>query len=241
MRITFIVLLALCASSTFAQHLTFEEWHQRALVDIRLRPRYGDVPKSAGQLESDAAFVQQVLSNDSTPRAASAHLLGLGYNYLRSGDHVSAMYRFNQAFLLDSTNTDIYLAYGTFFMELDKPVMAHTMFRGGLSMDSTHVALLTAEATAYLAEEYVMRSKDPVAANALAEKAKNMLMRAVRYAPEDQDALQRLVVCNVKLHDCAAAWTWFKRYRAAAGAGAGIDVETTLRKECPPQRADPKH
>ena len=211
-----LLLLLLCASAG-AQHLTFEEWSKRMLQDIRLRPRYGDAPKNAAQQESDAEFVRTVLATDSTPRAASKHLLDLGFQLLREGDFTHSMYRFNQAYLIDASNTDVYWGFGSFFMELDKPDLAHTMYRAGLSLDSTNANLLNGEATAYLAERAALAPADSAQADELAEKALRMAQRAVSHDAMHTGAWQRVVICRIALGRCKEAMASFKQYELVAG------------------------
>ena len=59
---------------------------------------------------------QEQFKDDKT--AASDYLIKLGFNYMYKRDLKTAMYRFNQAYLLDSTNSDIYWGYGAIYMTL---------------------------------------------------------------------------------------------------------------------------
>ncbi len=210
MKILSFLLLITGACTTQAQHLTYTEWHQKALLDMRLAPRFGDRVKNAEHQASDAEFIRLMLANDSVPRSASKLLVEHGFERLSAGDLTAAMYRFNQAFLMDSTNADIYWGYGTFFMELDRPLIAHTMFRAGLSVDSTHVELLTGEATAYLAEHHT--TTDSTYARELMTKALGAAQSAARHNPRHTPALQRVVICLVHLGHCVEAKEAFQQY-----------------------------
>lgn len=85
-----------------AQHLTYTEWLHRAMADIRLLPRYGDREKNDAQRASDAEFIAATLTVDSVPRSASGRLVQHGAKLLADGELTKAMYRFNQAWLVDS-------------------------------------------------------------------------------------------------------------------------------------------
>lgn len=232
MKALTLLLAALLSLTAQAQHLTYTEWQQKAALDMRLAPRFGDREKNAEQKASDAEFIALMLAADSAPRKASDLLLAHGFERLRAGDLTSAMYRFNQAFLMDSTNTDIYWGYGSFFMELDRPLMAHTMFRAGLSLDSTNVHLLTDEATAYLAERHPYTSTDSAYAAELLDKAIATLERALRHDPAYHPALQRMVVCKSQRGDCRAARTWFMRYDASDAPVADKSLMGELARNC---------
>jgi tetratricopeptide (TPR) repeat protein len=225
-------LFLLISASAGAQHLTFEEWSKQMLVDIRLRPRYGDAPKNAAQQASDAEFVRTVLATDSTPRAASKHLLELGFQLLREGDFTRSMYRFNQAYLIDASNTDVYWGFGSFFMELDKPDLAHTMYRAGLSVDSTNANLLNGEATAYLAERAMVVRTDSTQADELAEKALQMAQRAVRHKPAHQEAWQRVMICQFYLGRCTDAAATLEECIRVAGPSAPANGIRELLANC---------
>lgn len=232
MRSIMLFLFAVIGTLVHAQHLTYDEWQRGALLDMRLAPRFGGREKNAEQKASDAEFVKLMLATDSVPRSASNSLVAHGFERLRSGDLTAAMYRFNQAFLMDSTNSDIYWGYGAFFMELDRPAIAHTMFRAGLSIDSTNVHLLTDEATAYIAERHTyLGVKDAYAAELL-DKAIGMLERALRHDPGYHPALKRMVTCQAQRGDCRAARTWFMRYDKSDAPVAERSLVSEIAKNC---------
>lgn len=214
MRSFVALLIVLCPAVADAQHLTFTEWSQKSMLDMRLAPRFGDREKNAEQKASDAEFVRLMLATDSVPRSASNNLVLHGFDRLRNGDMTAAMYRFNQAFLMDSTNSDIYWGYGSFFMELDRPAIAHTMYRAGLSMDSTNAHLHIGEATAYLAEAHTQ--SDSLQARDLVQKALAAAQSGAHHDPTNAEAWQRIVIAQLELGMCAEARASFVRYAQLA-------------------------
>jgi len=54
--------------------------------------------------------------------------MALGFEYLNKDDLKTAMFRFNQAYLLESTNTDIYLGYGAVYATLGNYVKASQQY-----------------------------------------------------------------------------------------------------------------
>ncbi|MGV3637376.1 MAG: hypothetical protein ACO1NQ_06970, partial [Flavobacteriales bacterium] len=99
-----------------AQHLTHREWLQQSFIDMRLVPAYGGRLKNAEQLASDSAFIAQMLSVNPDRHACAEHLIDLGNDLLAKGDMVQAMYRFNQAYLMEPGNARIRRGYGAFFL-----------------------------------------------------------------------------------------------------------------------------
>ncbi|MBK9175479.1 MAG: tetratricopeptide repeat protein [Flavobacteriales bacterium] len=209
MRSLLLPLLLVQAFTANAQHLTYTEWLHRAMADIRLLPRYGDREKNDAQRASDAEFIAATLVVDSLPRSASGRLVQHGIQLLTEGDLTKAMYRFNQAWLVDSTNADAYWGYGSFFMELDRPAVALSWYRRGFAMDSTSTRLLTGMATALLAEEHPVRPQDSERADDLLSAAMALLQRAHQLDPTDQGTLYRLAVCHLKRNECAEAHRYF--------------------------------
>lgn len=84
-----------------------EKWNDKALLDKRILPKYGNQPKTEEEKKANLEFIKTALEKDSTIRKASEHLMRVGFEYLNKRDLKTAMYRFNQAYLLDSTSTDI--------------------------------------------------------------------------------------------------------------------------------------
>jgi hypothetical protein len=99
-----IFLFILSSSAVVAQQMTLNQWNEEEKTNIRCLPKYGYVEKTPGQLEADAKFIEVTLPRFASKRLASEELIDLGFKYLYH-DIKTAMYRFNQAYLLDSTNS----------------------------------------------------------------------------------------------------------------------------------------
>lgn len=99
MRTVFTNIILLISATVFGQQMSWKEWEKESSANIRLLPKYGNVEKTKEQKESDMNFVETILKQDSTHRKGSDHLISLGFKYLYR-DVKTAMYRFNQAYLL---------------------------------------------------------------------------------------------------------------------------------------------
>lgn len=76
-----------------------------AADDLSLQPKYGLAPKTAAQKAADDAFlagVDQYYKGDR--KTAAGQLAGRGWAALREGKPQDAIRRFNQAWLIDSSN-----------------------------------------------------------------------------------------------------------------------------------------
>lgn len=233
MRFALKLLLLLQLVPAAAQHLTYTEWLHRSLADIRLLPRYGDREKTGAQCASDSAFVRAVMLVDSLPRSASARLIDHGTALLRQGEMGQAMMRFNQAWLVDSLNADVYWGYGTFFMELDRPAVALQWYKRGLAVDSMSTRLLDAMATALLAERHLVAKEQPERAADLLSAAIALLEKAQRLAPEEAALCHRLALCQLLRKNCAEARRWHERCLTQPGCQPERGFEELLRRDCP--------
>ena len=73
--------------------------------DRNLLPKYGSLPKTEWQKATDAKFISAIDEQYHGDRnKASAELAALGWQYLAGRDLAGAMRRFNQAWLLNSSN-----------------------------------------------------------------------------------------------------------------------------------------
>lgn len=90
------------------EKIAYQEWKEEAKTNVRLLPKYGSLPKTADQKDADNQLISTYVKQEGTRSKASAALINLGFNYLYRGEIKTAIYRFNQAWLLDSTNVNIY-------------------------------------------------------------------------------------------------------------------------------------
>ncbi len=80
-------------------------WSSSGAQDISLLPKYGDLPKNAIQQEADKKFISTIDERYKGDRKkAAAEVSMRGWQLLRQSNFDDAMRRFNQAWLLDSTN-----------------------------------------------------------------------------------------------------------------------------------------
>ena len=80
--------------------------------DANLLPRYGAAPKSRALLKADAEFLAACDRDFPSRQAASSSYAQRGWAFFRVGDASTAIKRFNQAWLLDTTNAAAYWGFG---------------------------------------------------------------------------------------------------------------------------------
>lgn len=86
-----------------------------------LQPMYGESPKSTAQQDADSKFISNILSKGYTRQSGAIALVASGLKKFRSEDLITAMKRFNQAWLLDPDNSDVYLGFAILQAEQNAP------------------------------------------------------------------------------------------------------------------------
>ncbi|WP_113651555.1 tetratricopeptide repeat protein [Pedobacter namyangjuensis] len=77
-----------------------------------LLPMYGGLPKCDQQLKADKDFFAFVDTKFDSRSSASLSYAKLGWDYFYKNDLETSMKRFNQAWLLDSLNANVYWGFG---------------------------------------------------------------------------------------------------------------------------------
>ncbi len=217
--------------TTFGQQMTSTQWDEEAKTNIRLLPKYGHIPKTEAQINSDKAFIETVLKQDSTNRKASDHMIRLGFNYLYR-DIKTAMYRFNQAYLLDSTNTDIYWGYGGVYMTLGDYAKAEKQYLEGLAINPKNTHLLTDYGTYFMAQYYGLQPIDEKGALTNLDSAITYMTKSYQLDPTDQNTTFKLSICYWNKGDCNNAWKYYDACKALGGQPITEEYTKDLKKKC---------
>jgi tetratricopeptide (TPR) repeat protein len=241
MKKIFALIFITLKLTTFAQ-LPITDWDEQAKTNKRLLPKYGHQQKTDEEKKADQEFIQAILIQDSTPKSASDHLILLGFNYLYRSDLKTAMYRFNQAYLLDSTNTDIYWGYGAVYMSLGEYSKAKEQYLEGLSTNPKNTHLLTDYATYFMSQYFIlieMQNNDII--KNVKDQAKNYLDSALTYLnksyqidPKDQNTTFKLSTTYYYKDDCDNAWKFYNECKVLGGQPITNDITYTkdLKKKC---------
>lgn len=77
-----------------------------------LLPMYGQIKKCKEQLDSDKKFIAESEKHFGDEKKASKFYVSKGWEYFYKNENEISMKRFNQAWLLDETNPEIYWGFG---------------------------------------------------------------------------------------------------------------------------------
>jgi tetratricopeptide (TPR) repeat protein len=232
LRIVFIFI----SMTSFGQQMQVSPLEEEAKTNKRLLPRYGLLPKSESELEADKNFITETIKQpqfNGDYRAASNHLIKLGFNYLYKHDIKTAMYRFNQAYLLDSTNTDIYWGYGAFYMSLGNYEEGRKQYAQGLSIDPNNTHLLTDYGTYFMSQYYGFKQAGHESdAMTNLETAIEYLDKSFEIDNKDQNTTYKLSICYWIKDNCEKAWQYYDICKELGGQPITEEFTADLKKKC---------
>lgn len=150
MRLLWIMVAGILITGTACQKskTPYEAWQEEAKTEIRFLPEYGHKAKSPGQKKADQEFIKTVLTQDGSLEKGSEKYVEIGFQYFRRGDLRHAMYRFNQAWLLNPKNPSVYWGFGSVYFAFEDFPKAIEQYDKGLKLDGKHAGILKDKAVA---------------------------------------------------------------------------------------------
>lgn len=228
-----LILLLLLSLNLHGQNANLEQWQEMASKDISLQPEYGNVEKTAEQLQYDANFLEEMLEEIKDTIAACEKMVELGFQKLyENGDPVTAMRRFNQAFLLNPGNADVYYGYGTVYFNLGSMKAAREQYDKGLKLDPIHTLMLTDYGTTYLGDYYELYDVDKDLAEEQLENALKYFHKSNLIDDQNPDTLFKLSIVNLYNDDCRNAKKFLKEAKGIENSHIPADYEEQVRKSC---------
>jgi tetratricopeptide (TPR) repeat protein len=227
MKHFFIFLIALLfASPLLAQKTTYSEWKEEAKIDIALLPKYGGAEKTDDQKKADSILISTAIAEKRTPREASDYFVKLGFDYLAKGDSKTAMYRFNQAWLIDAKNENVFWGYGGVYFSFGDHEQALLEYTEGLVINPKSANIMVDMATIGMSR--FSKSKD------LSELSSSisLLTRAYEIAPTNQNLLFKLSVCYFFKDDCANATKYYDECMKLGGKPITASYTAGLKAKC---------
>ena len=120
------------------------EWQKETATNFNLIPKYGGGENLSNQLDKHRHFIDSLLHDGQTPRIISEKLIKEGMQFLKDKKRRKAMPLFNLAYLVDSTNANVYWAFGK--IKAKAGLKATPWYDIGFSLDSNNVNLIRAYA-----------------------------------------------------------------------------------------------
>lgn len=233
-----IILLVAFSIASFGQRLTFEDWQSEEKQNKGLLPKYGGLEKSKKEKKSDKAFEKDVMKLFSTKTEASNHMIDLGFQYLYKGDLKTAMYRFNQAYLLDNNNSNIYWGYGAVYMSFGRFDLSREQYEEGLKLDDRNDNILIDYGTTYLGEFYEYFQNDTETANMLLDMAIEKLLNAYVINQKNANSSYKLSICYLYKDDCLRANEYLQISEELGNTNITNDFKNELEEKCRQKNLD---
>jgi tetratricopeptide (TPR) repeat protein len=167
---------------------------------------YGYAQKTKGQIEADSDFIQYADKNFNNDRKeASNYYCKRGWSCFHKGILDTAMFRFNQAWLLDSTNAGTYWGFGVISGSKNQPDEALSFLMRAYSIMGDSSELLTDIAFTHL-KRFAQKNdiKD-------FNKANDIYLNAVRMDNNNAFALYGLATINFNCRRYPLAWEYLHR------------------------------
>jgi len=116
---------------------------------INLLPMYGKVKKCSAQLESDQRFLKTCDENYANRKVAAKDMVKKGWKYYYQQKPDTAMMRFNQAWLLDSLNADVYWGFANLVGSQGKLKESLPLFSRSLQLDPYNATIWESASNSY--------------------------------------------------------------------------------------------
>ncbi|WP_191859471.1 tetratricopeptide repeat protein [Hanstruepera ponticola] len=234
MKIKLLVVLILITFFSFAQNSNYEKWTAMADNDISLQPEYGNVEKTESQKADDENFKKDILEYyEGDTISASKKMSDLGFTYLYDkGDFVTAMRRFNQAFMLNPKNADAYYGFGTIFFNLGAMKKAREQFDKGLELNPKHPKILTDYGTTYLGDYYESLENGKENSNEFLVKANEYLEKSLDFDKKDSNTIYKLSIVKMYIGDCNEAKKLLDKAKKMNNPNVTESYEIELNEKC---------
>lgn len=160
-----------------------------------LKPKYGGIIKSQEYIDADNKFIDEVVEQYGTREIAAKKYIKFGWDYFRKGDLNTAMKRFNQAWLLDSTLVDVNWGYGAILGAYQQYEKAIDYFKKYQSSNPNNERIYIDMATAYFQYASSQKEKGLMESWLLnLNEAKSCIKKSLKINDKNASAYSQLAV-----------------------------------------------
>lgn len=138
-------------------------------------------------------------------KAASAYYVFQAKRNFNEEKLDSASHLFGRAWLMDSTNNEVYWGYGLVYGQQKAYDKALFVLYHALQKDQHNPRLLTDLATSHLGRFYAESNPEDLM------QSRKLLETAVRYSPNAADAYYKLAISHYYLQEYGKAWSYLHK------------------------------
>jgi tetratricopeptide (TPR) repeat protein len=139
-------LLSICLIALILSSYTFAD---DCPEGINLLPMYGRAKKCPGQIKADNAFLKLADSNYKDRKQAAKYFVNRAWGFYYQNKPDTAMMRFNQAWLLDSLNANVYWGFANLVGAQGKFKESLPLFNRAIQLDSSNAKLWESASNSY--------------------------------------------------------------------------------------------
>jgi tetratricopeptide (TPR) repeat protein len=162
-------------------------------------------PATTEEKQQQKKFLDKNVKRFKNRKAASAYYALEAQRNFNESKLDSATLLFGRAWLMDSTNNDVYWGYGLVYGQQKEYDKALYILYLALEKDQHNPRLLTDLATSHLGRFYTESNPDDLL------QSRKLLERAVHYSPEKADAYYKLAVSHYYLQEYGKAWEYLHK------------------------------
>ncbi len=194
-----------------AQNATWSSWLAAHEGKINYLPEYGQQKKTDQEIEIDNKFIKAITDLGYTKEKGSEIFSGKGWTFLRQGDLESAMLRFNQSWLLDSTNVNALWGYGAILGKLQNPTEAIKYLNRAYSYDSNTIRLLIDISASHLVRYNIEKNTSDL------DQGLSTLLRYLEKDGENEEALYKTAIFYFHMEDYKSSWEYIHKCEEVGG------------------------
>ncbi|MFD2244711.1 tetratricopeptide repeat protein [Pontibacter ruber] len=199
-----LIILGISACNTHHTLQKKSQWPSREKVTMAQIVAL-EKPKTPKARQQQDRFIKTNIKRFKSRHKAGAYYVANAKRTFNEHKLDSAHYLFGRAWLIDSTNKDIYWGYGLVYGEQKQYDKALFVLYKALEQDKQNPRLLTDIATSHLGRFYVdSNPKDLL-------QSKKLLEKAVKLSPDRADAYYKLAISNYYLRDYSKAWEYLHK------------------------------
>ncbi|WP_242928947.1 tetratricopeptide repeat protein [Pontibacter vulgaris] len=157
-------------------------------------------PRTKTEKQQQDRFIKTSTKRFKSRQKAGAYYVAKAKRNYNQEKIDSAKYLFGRAWILDSTNADIYWGYGKVYGEQKQYDKALAMLNKALKNDKNNPRLLTDIATSHLGRYYQTSNPEDL------QKSKKLLEKAVKLDPTKAEAHYKLAISSYYLREYNKAW-----------------------------------
>lgn len=226
MKLLLTILFSLSIFCLSSQEMSYSEFEKEAKINKRFQPKFGNFAKNEDEISADKAFIEKATEEYGSREKASEAMVMAGYQALKK-DPREAMINFNQAYLLDSSNADIYWGYGQLYYSFKQHRKAKRYYEEGLQHNPKSTMILNSLGSNCIG----MYEQDGDEAH-LNDGVKP-LQSSFMIDPAKAETSQLLTEIFVEMRNCEKARKYYQVYLATKTNDKKQDLKKQMEKNCP--------